>query len=66
VEKAADIDWARLTGVRSVGLTAGASAPEILVDQVIAALRERYTLVVKTVMVTREDTVFSLPKALVG
>ena len=66
VEKAPDIDWARLNGVRSVGLTAGASAPERLVEEVIAALRERYTLVVETVMVTREDTVFSLPRALVG
>ena len=66
VERAADIDWARLEGVRTLGLTAGASAPEVLVEDVIAGLRERYALVVETVMVTREDTVFSLPKALVG
>lgn len=66
VEQAAQIDWARLKDVRSVGLTAGASAPEKLVEDVIAALQERYTLSVETVTVTREDTVFSLPKALVG
>jgi 4-hydroxy-3-methylbut-2-enyl diphosphate reductase len=66
VERAADIDWTRFDGVRTLGLTAGASAPEVLVDEVIANLRERYTLTVETVVVTREDTVFSLPKALVG
>jgi 4-hydroxy-3-methylbut-2-enyl diphosphate reductase len=66
VERAADIDWKRLDGARTVGLTAGASAPEVLVDEVIAAMRERYAVAIETVMVTREDTVFSLPKALVG
>jgi 4-hydroxy-3-methylbut-2-en-1-yl diphosphate reductase len=66
VERAADIHWARLAGVRTLGLTAGASAPEVLVEDVIARLRERYALTVETVTVTREDTVFSLPKALVG
>jgi 4-hydroxy-3-methylbut-2-en-1-yl diphosphate reductase len=66
VERAADIDWKRLDGVGSVGLTAGASAPEVLVEEVIAALRARYTLAIESVAVTREDTVFSLPKALVG
>ena len=66
VERASEIDWACLDGARTVGLTAGASAPEILVDEVIAALREHYTLAIESVTVTREDTVFSLPKALVG
>jgi len=66
VERAADIDWARVEGVGTVGLTAGASAPESLVDGVIGALRERFAVSVETVLVTREDTVFSLPKALVG
>jgi 4-hydroxy-3-methylbut-2-enyl diphosphate reductase len=66
VEHAADIDWKRLENVKSVGITAGASAPEVLVEEVIAALRERYTLAIESVVVTREDTVFSLPKALVG
>jgi 4-hydroxy-3-methylbut-2-enyl diphosphate reductase len=64
VERAADIDWNRVRGARTIGITAGASAPEILVEQVVDALRSRYDVTIETVTVTREDTVFSLPKAL--
>jgi 4-hydroxy-3-methylbut-2-enyl diphosphate reductase len=64
VERAADIDWNRLEGVRTIGITAGASAPEVLVEEVVDALRARFDVTIETVTVTREDTVFSLPKAL--
>jgi 4-hydroxy-3-methylbut-2-en-1-yl diphosphate reductase len=66
VERADGLDWSRVEGARTVGLTAGASAPEVLVDEVIARLSERYTLAIESITVSREDTVFSLPKALVG
>ncbi|HTI88328.1 MAG TPA: 4-hydroxy-3-methylbut-2-enyl diphosphate reductase, partial [Alphaproteobacteria bacterium] len=64
VERAADIDWSRVKGARTIGITAGASAPEVLVEEVIASLRACYDVTIETVTVTREDTVFSLPKAL--
>jgi 4-hydroxy-3-methylbut-2-enyl diphosphate reductase len=66
VERADGLNWSRVEGARIVGLTAGASAPEVLVDEVIARLSERYTLAIESITVSREDTVFSLPKALVG
>jgi len=64
VQRATDIDWARLAGVRALGVTAGASAPEILVEEVIAACRERYEVIVEDVVVTSESVQFKLPRAL--
>jgi 4-hydroxy-3-methylbut-2-enyl diphosphate reductase len=64
VQRAADIDWSRLDGVETLGITAGASAPEILVDEVIAACRERFEVEVQEIRVTDEDIQFKLPRAL--
>jgi 4-hydroxy-3-methylbut-2-enyl diphosphate reductase len=64
VQRAADIDWSMLDGVGTLGLTAGASAPEVLVDEVIAACRERFAVSVDELVVAREDVVFRLPKTL--
>jgi len=64
IPRAADIDWGRLAGAKIVGLSAGASAPEVLVEEVIAALRERFTLDVEEVVVTREDIAFNVPRVL--
>ena len=64
VQRAADIDWSRIEGVRALGVTAGASAPEILVEEVIAACRERYDVVMEEVTVTSENVQFKLPRAL--
>jgi 4-hydroxy-3-methylbut-2-enyl diphosphate reductase len=64
VQRAADIDWAWLEGVRVLGLTAGASAPEVLVEEVIAALRAHYELTVEEISITRENVVFKLPRVL--
>ena len=66
IQRAAEIDWAWLDGVACLGLTAGASAPERLVEEVVDALRPRYRLVIEAVSVTREDVVFKLPRALAG
>jgi len=64
VQRAADIDWKQIAGVHALGVTAGASAPEILVEEVIAACRERYTVLVEDVVVTSESVQFKLPRAL--
>lgn len=64
VQRADDIDWTALDGVCSVGVTAGASAPEILVDEVIDTFRSRYAVTVKPVTVSRERVQFKLPRAL--
>jgi 4-hydroxy-3-methylbut-2-en-1-yl diphosphate reductase len=64
IQRACDIDWRRLDGVATLGLSAGASAPELLVDEVIAALRERFELTIEETMAAREDVAFNLPRAL--
>jgi 4-hydroxy-3-methylbut-2-enyl diphosphate reductase len=64
IDSASYIDWSALDGVKAVGLSAGASAPETLVDEVIAAFRERYDVRVEEVRVTTEDVEFKLPRAL--
>jgi 4-hydroxy-3-methylbut-2-enyl diphosphate reductase len=64
LENAARIDWSLLDGVSNVGLSAGASAPENLVDEVIDTLGQRFALDVKEVRVTEENVEFNLPRAL--
>ncbi len=66
VQRAADIDWQALGTPRTVGLTAGASAPEILVDEVIAAFRERFDVTLEMAETVRESVQFKLPRALIG
>ena len=58
------LEWGLLDGVRTVGITAGASAPEVLVDGLLARLRERYRLEIAERVVTQEDVVFKLPAGL--
>lgn len=64
IERAADLDFTWLDGVQKLGLTAGASAPEILVQELIAACEEKFSVTVEDVNVTDEDVEFSLPRAL--
>jgi 4-hydroxy-3-methylbut-2-en-1-yl diphosphate reductase len=66
VQRAADIDWTLLEGARTAGLTSGASAPEILVEEVIAALRMRFDITVEDVIVGRETVQFRVPRALMA
>ena len=61
VQRASDIDWRALEGITSIGITAGASAPEVLVDEVIAALKSRYDVTICEVETAREDVEFKLP-----
>ncbi len=64
VDDAGDLDWAWFEGVETVGLTAGASAPEPLVQGVIEALRARFDLTVSEDDGARETVTFKLPRAL--
>ncbi len=64
VQRASDIDWSWLAGARRLGLTAGASAPEVLVQEIIAACQERYDVRVEEMRIRDEDVHFNLPRVL--
>jgi 4-hydroxy-3-methylbut-2-enyl diphosphate reductase len=64
VQRAADIDWNLFGGIASLGVTAGASAPEVLVEEIMGAFAERYSLNVETALAVEEDVFFPLPRAL--
>ena len=66
IGRASDIDWRFLDGARALGLTAGASAPEILVEEVVEACRQRYDVAIEETAVTREEVRFNLPRALIA
>ena len=64
MQRAADIDWRALEGIRAVGVTAGASAPEILVNEVIDAFASRFDLTVERVETAQERVEFKVPRVL--
>ena len=64
VQRATEIDWRALEGISSVGITAGASAPEVLIEEVIAAFAERYDVTRKTVETAQENVEFKVPRVL--
>ncbi|MEO3417054.1 4-hydroxy-3-methylbut-2-enyl diphosphate reductase [Roseovarius sp. CAU 1744] len=64
VQRARDIDWRALEGITSLGITAGASAPEILVDEVIAALHAKYDVTVAEIETAKESVHFKVPRVL--
>jgi 4-hydroxy-3-methylbut-2-en-1-yl diphosphate reductase len=64
VQRASDIDWAMIEGAKVVGLTAGASAPDVLIAEVIDAFRARYDVTVEETETARETVQFRLPRAL--
>ena len=64
VQRAAQVDWAALDGVSRLGITAGASAPERLVEEVIAECRARFEVAIEEVAVVAETVTFNLPRAL--
>jgi 4-hydroxy-3-methylbut-2-enyl diphosphate reductase len=66
ISRAADIDWTWFEGVATLGLTAGASAPELLVQEVLSRLDERFTVSTDNVTTAVEQVVFKLPRALVA
>jgi 4-hydroxy-3-methylbut-2-enyl diphosphate reductase len=64
VDEAAHIDWSWFDGVQTLGLTAGASAPELLVQGVLAAVSERYEISIEEIATRRETVTFKLPRAI--
>jgi len=64
VDRAAELDWSKFDGVRRLGVTAGASAPETLVDEIIEAFAQRYDIKVASSGTQRESIVFNLPREL--
>ena len=64
VDEASNIDWRWFDGVKTLGLTAGASAPELLVQGVIAILSDRYEIEIEEIATRRETVTFKLPRAI--
>jgi 4-hydroxy-3-methylbut-2-enyl diphosphate reductase len=64
VQRATDLDWEKLGAIKSLGVTAGASAPEVLVEEVLDAFAQRYTLAVETMAAADESVFFPLPRPL--
>ncbi len=64
IQRATEIDWRALAGTRKVGITAGASAPELLVDEVLEAFRDRFSVCVELVETARENVEFKVPRVL--
>jgi len=64
VQRAAEIDWRALDGITSIGITAGASAPEVLVNEVIDAFRARYDVTIEQVETAQENVEFKVPRVL--
>jgi 4-hydroxy-3-methylbut-2-enyl diphosphate reductase len=62
VERAENIPWSNIDGATTIGITAGASAPEVVVEEVIEALRERYDLHIDVVTTLEERVVFNVPR----
>jgi 4-hydroxy-3-methylbut-2-enyl diphosphate reductase len=66
VQRAEEIDWALFGDLQTLGVTAGASAPEVLVEEIIGAFDQRYAVTVETVTTADEDMFFPLPRVLRG
>ncbi len=64
VQRASEIDWSLFEGISRLGITAGASAPETLVDEIIEAFGARYEISVSSRATAREDISFNLPREL--
>ncbi len=64
VQRATDLDWPSLQNLKTIGLTAGASAPEVLVNEIIDAFRSHYDVTVEKVDLREENVSFKLPREL--
>jgi 4-hydroxy-3-methylbut-2-enyl diphosphate reductase len=64
IQRASDIDWAWLGTPSTIGITAGASAPEVLVEEVVDALKSRFSVTVEPLETAVENVVFNLPAIL--
>ena len=64
VQRAVDIDWRALEGIESIGITAGASAPDVLITEVIDAFKAKYDVTVEVVETAKENVEFKVPRVL--
>jgi hypothetical protein len=64
VQRASELDWSTLQGLSTIGLTAGASAPEVLVNEIVDAFRAHYDVTVEKVTLRDENVSFKLPREL--
>ena len=64
VQRASDIDWRALEGIKTMGITAGASAPEVLINEVINAFRDHYDVTTQIVETAVENVEFKVPRVL--
>jgi len=64
VQRATDIDWRSLNGITSIGITAGASAPELLINEVIDAFHKRFDITIEKVETAIENVEFKIPRIL--
>ena len=64
VQRAGDIDWPDLDGAGAVGITAGASAPEILVQEIVDAISARFATEIEIVTTAQENIAFNIPRVL--
>ena len=64
IQTAQEIDWRAIEGASKIGVTAGASAPELLVTEVINAFKERFDTTVEIVEITKENVNFKVPRML--
>ena len=64
VQRASELNWDDLKGLKTLGLTAGASAPEVLVNEIVDAFREHYDVTVEKVTLREENVSFKLPREL--
>jgi 4-hydroxy-3-methylbut-2-enyl diphosphate reductase len=64
VQRAADIPWEAFDGIATLGITAGASAPELLVTEIIEAFKMRFDVTVESVSTTVERIAFNVPREL--
>ena len=64
VQRATDIDWRALHGINSIGITAGASAPDILIQEVVDAFSDHYNVTIESVETKKENVHFKVPRIL--
>jgi len=64
VQRATDIDWRALDGIKTIGITAGASAPDVLIQEVVDAFSDHYSVTIETVETAKENVSVKVPRVL--
>jgi 4-hydroxy-3-methylbut-2-enyl diphosphate reductase len=64
IQRAADIPWDDFAGIETLGISAGASAPEVLVQEMVDAFRERFDVTVEEIETAKENIAFNIPRQL--